>query len=191
MPAQNRIGCDNRRHLTQQMTAETSPAPRQIAPLLVAESESPAGELTPLDAVLFDQIGDDILLLVVQPPGHGDENNPDEREVNHGQSLHSRRGFGRLTPAGRLVGHYAMLGRLFKTVAHHVRTVSQAANPVSPPSFNKSRLVTTLFREAEVYFPIWYSVGARCIDVANLSAIRSMALFASELIAAARSDCSS
>jgi len=69
MPAQNRIWCDNRRHLTQQTTAETSPAPRQTAPLLVAESEFSAGELTPQDAVLFDQIGDDVLLMVIQPAG--------------------------------------------------------------------------------------------------------------------------
>src|SRR5438445_9653038 len=84
MPAQNRIWCDNRRHLTQETTAETSPAPRQTAPLLVAESEFSAGELTPQDAVLFDQIGDDVLPLVIQPAGQGGENNPHEHAVNHG-----------------------------------------------------------------------------------------------------------
>src|SRR5436305_1921791 len=85
MPAQNRIGRDSRRPLTQETTAETFPAPRQTAPLLVAESEYSAGELTPQDAVLFDQIGDDVLLLVIQPAGQGGENNLDEHEVNHGE----------------------------------------------------------------------------------------------------------
>ena len=65
MPAQNRIGRHNRRHLSQQTTAETSPPPRQTAALLVTESESSARELTPQDAVLLDQIGDDPLLLVI------------------------------------------------------------------------------------------------------------------------------
>src|SRR5438094_5463844 len=84
MPAQNRIGRHNRRHLPQQTTAETSPPPRQTAPLLVAESESSARELTPEDAILLDQIGDDVLLLVIQPVGQGGQNNPDEHAVNHG-----------------------------------------------------------------------------------------------------------
>jgi len=83
-PAQNRIGRHNRRHLPQQTTAETSPPPRQTAPLLVAESESSARELTPEDAILLDQIGDDVLLLVIQPVGQGGQNNPDEHAVNHG-----------------------------------------------------------------------------------------------------------
>src|SRR5438445_12067145 len=84
MPAQNRIGRHNRRHLPQQTTAETSPPPRQTAPLLVAESESSARELTPKDAILLDQIGDDVLLLVIQPVGQGGQNNPYEHAVNHG-----------------------------------------------------------------------------------------------------------
>jgi len=40
--------------------------------------------LTPQDAVLIDQIGDDVLLLGIQPAGQGGQNNPDEHAVNHG-----------------------------------------------------------------------------------------------------------
>src|SRR5947209_9320528 len=68
----------------QQTTPEMSPPPRQTAPLLVAESESSARELTPEDAILLDQIGDDVLLLVIQPVGQGGQNNPYEHAVNHG-----------------------------------------------------------------------------------------------------------
>jgi hypothetical protein len=67
MPAQNRIGCHDRRHLPQQTTAEASPPPRQAAPLLAVKSEFSASEMAPQDAVLLDQIGDDVLLLVIQP----------------------------------------------------------------------------------------------------------------------------
>ena len=105
MPAQNRIGRHNRRHLPQQTTAETSPPPRQTAPLLVAESESSARELTPEDAILLDQIGDDVLLLVIQPVGQGGQNNPDEHAVNHGAESTLRPGFGPLSSVGGLVGH--------------------------------------------------------------------------------------
>src|SRR6184192_1617388 len=67
MPAQDRIGRDNRRNLAQHTPAQMLPAPRQTAPLLVSHPQSSATELSPQSSILFDQIGDDVLLLVIHP----------------------------------------------------------------------------------------------------------------------------
>ena len=88
MPAQDRIGRDNRRNLAQHTSAQTLPAPRETAPLFVGYPHSSATKLTPQSSVLFDQIGDDILLLVIQSTRQRGEKHPDEGEVNHGASLH-------------------------------------------------------------------------------------------------------
>jgi hypothetical protein len=70
VPAQNRISRNKRRHLAQRATAQTLSAPRQPTALLVAQPQSPPGELTPERAVFLDQIRDDVLLLVIQPAEH-------------------------------------------------------------------------------------------------------------------------
>jgi hypothetical protein len=67
MPAQDRIGRDNRRNLAQDTPAQPLPAPRQTAPLLVSHTQSSATKLRPKSSILFDQIGDDVLLLVIHP----------------------------------------------------------------------------------------------------------------------------
>src|SRR5437868_14117554 len=55
VPAQDRIGRDNRRNLAQHTPAQTLPAPRQTAPLLVGHPQSSSAiELTPQRSVLFD-----------------------------------------------------------------------------------------------------------------------------------------
>ena len=88
MPAQDRIGRDNRRNLAQHTPAQTLPAPCQTAPLVVSQRQSSATELSPQSSILFDQIGNDILLLVIQPTRQRSEKHPDEGQVNHGASLH-------------------------------------------------------------------------------------------------------
>ena len=47
MPAQDRIGRDNRRNLAQHTSAQTLPAPRETAPLFVGYPQSSATKLTP------------------------------------------------------------------------------------------------------------------------------------------------
>jgi len=46
MPAQDRIGRDNRRNLAQHTSAQTLPAPRETAPLFVGYPQSSATKLT-------------------------------------------------------------------------------------------------------------------------------------------------
>ena len=50
----------------------------------------PATQLRPEGAVFFDQIRDDVLLLVIQPAEHRSEKQPDGGDINHGASLHQR-----------------------------------------------------------------------------------------------------
>lgn len=87
MPAQNRVGRDNCRDLAQQPTAQTLPTLRQPASLRVGLPQPPASELTPQGPVFFDQIGDDVLLVVSQPGGQRGEKNSNGSDVNHGASL--------------------------------------------------------------------------------------------------------
>ncbi|MFH1749052.1 MAG: hypothetical protein ABIG44_18630 [Planctomycetota bacterium] len=67
MPPQNRGGRDDRGDLAQQPTAQTLPASRQPAPVLVGQAESPAAQLRPENPVLLDQICEGFLPLVVPP----------------------------------------------------------------------------------------------------------------------------
>jgi len=90
MPAQNRVGRHDRRNLRQHTTPQAPPAPRETPALLVAEPQSPTGELTSERAVFFNQIRDDVLPLVIQPAGERGQKNPDEGDLNHGASLHRR-----------------------------------------------------------------------------------------------------
>ena len=51
----------------QQPTAQTVPAPRQPAPVLVGQAEAPAAQLRQENPVLLDQIREGFLPLVVPP----------------------------------------------------------------------------------------------------------------------------
>jgi hypothetical protein len=66
------------------------PALRQPAPLRIGQPQPPAGELSPKRSVFFDQMGDDVLLLVIQPAGQRGEKNPDGSEIIHRARLHHR-----------------------------------------------------------------------------------------------------
>jgi hypothetical protein len=85
MPSQDRIGGYNRRNLAQQATPQRLPAPCESAPLLVGQPRSLARELTSQGAVLFDQIGDDVLVGGDVTNGECCEKNPCSDLVNHGR----------------------------------------------------------------------------------------------------------
>ena len=72
------------------MPAQTLPAPRQTAPLLVSHPQSSATELSPQSSILFDQIGNDILLLVIEPTRQRSEKDANSTLVKHGASLRRR-----------------------------------------------------------------------------------------------------
>ena len=53
------------------------------ATLIVGESETSAAELLFEDAVLFDEVGDDLGLLTIDPAGEGSEEELKRKEVGH------------------------------------------------------------------------------------------------------------
>jgi hypothetical protein len=50
---------------------------RQPTALVIVETQSPAAELFAKNTVLFAQILDHLQLVLVHPPGHGNEHEPE------------------------------------------------------------------------------------------------------------------
>src|ERR1700674_420743 len=90
MPPENRVWRDDRGDLTQPPTSQPVPADGEPTPLVLAQPKAPATQLTPQDSVLFDQIGQGLLLLTIQPADQRGKNNPQGGDVDHGRSLHQR-----------------------------------------------------------------------------------------------------
>jgi hypothetical protein len=67
MPAQNRVGRNDRRDVGQHLSTQPLPASREPPTLRIGQPQAPADELTPKYSVFLNQIGDDVLLLVSQP----------------------------------------------------------------------------------------------------------------------------
>ena len=73
VPAQDGVGGDDAGDLTQQLAAE-GVAPRcESAPLVIRQSKTLAAHLLLEDAVLLDEVGDGVGLLVVDEACEGDE----------------------------------------------------------------------------------------------------------------------
>jgi len=90
MPAKNRVGRDDRRDLTEPTTAQPVSMPRQPPPFLVGQTD-PAGKMRSEDAVLFDQVGHGVLVVLVEPA--------DQRRQEHSQRQRIEHG-GRVYPTG-------------------------------------------------------------------------------------------
>jgi hypothetical protein len=76
MPAQERVRRDQRRHLTQDLAAETVAVHRESTPLGIGQRKASPGKLLFEDAVLFTQVRDDLKLVAIDPARQGDEQNP-------------------------------------------------------------------------------------------------------------------
>ena len=76
MPAQQGVRSDDRGHLCEQLLAELLGPDRQTAALLVAESQTPVAELLSQDLILFSEIVNAVLLLLVEPAGERDDDKP-------------------------------------------------------------------------------------------------------------------
>ena len=94
MPAQNRVGRDDRRDVGQHLSTQPLSASREPPTLRIGQPQAPADELTPKYSVFLNQIGDDVLLLVSQPAGEHRENNPEACAIHDRASLHHRVRFG-------------------------------------------------------------------------------------------------
>ena len=98
MPAQNRVGRDDRRDLTEAMPAQPMPVHGQPTSFLIGQAD-PAAPVRAEDAVLFDQICDRLLTLVGPPAGHRHHEESNRGHIHDRGSLHYRlssrvRGFG-------------------------------------------------------------------------------------------------
>ena len=75
MPGQQGVRSNDRGHIGKRLVAQLLGPNRQTAVLLVIESQPPITELLPQDPILFAEIVNDVLLLLVEPAG---ERNRDE-----------------------------------------------------------------------------------------------------------------
>lgn len=87
MPPQNRVRRDDPGDLVQCSASEPVPACGEPTPFVISQPEPPPTQLSPEDSILFDEVGQGLLLLTAQPAGQSTENNPREGDIDHGGSL--------------------------------------------------------------------------------------------------------
>ena len=77
VPAQDRVRRDDAGELLQQLASEELPLGREAAALFIGEADASTAELPvellAQDAILLDQIRDDVLLSAIHEPGEGQE----------------------------------------------------------------------------------------------------------------------
>ena len=81
VPAQNRVGRDDRRDLRQHPTTEPLAEASQPPPFVVGEPQALVAQLRLQDAVLFAQVLDDLVLFVLEP---AEEGRDEQLHRNHG-----------------------------------------------------------------------------------------------------------
>jgi hypothetical protein len=69
MPAENRVGRDDRRHLRQKSTTERGAEGSQAPSFVVGEPQTLVVELRLQNTVLLAQVFDDLVLLGLEPAG--------------------------------------------------------------------------------------------------------------------------
>ena len=84
---ENSVGRDETCHRAQAGAAKTVTQDGQPAALGIGEAEGPASNLRTEGAVLFDQIGHGVGFALVEPRGHGEEQEAHRRQVNHARSI--------------------------------------------------------------------------------------------------------
>ena len=89
MPAENRVGRDDRGDLTEPATAQPVSVDGQPAAFLIGEAD-PATQVRAEDTVLFDQLRDGLLALVGPPPDHGHHEESNRSDLHDRGSLHQR-----------------------------------------------------------------------------------------------------
>ncbi len=73
VPGHNRVRRHDRRHVAQDLSTERLAFHREPSSLVIGEAETLATELAFEDAVLLDEVIDDILLVAVEPSSDGDQ----------------------------------------------------------------------------------------------------------------------
>ena len=100
MPAENRVWCDDRRHLLEQTTPQSVPQFAEASPLPIVKTQPPSIEPRLQNAILLSQKRDQICLLTMKP---GTYRQDDQLKQSHARSLgHS---------VDPVVGHYGSTTR--------------------------------------------------------------------------------
>ena len=86
MPTENRVGSHEGRELAEQTASDIVPHDGQASAIIIGQAKPPVTELRAKDAVLFPEELQDLLLLAVQPPGEGGQN----EDVRGEHVLHGR-----------------------------------------------------------------------------------------------------
>ena len=90
MPAQQRIGCDDRGDLAQRATTHPERSRCESPPVLIGQVPSLPIQLAPKEAVLFDQVGERLPLSAVPPAGQDQQQRLEDRGVGHEPEVISR-----------------------------------------------------------------------------------------------------
>ena len=88
MPAENRVGRDDRRDLTEAATAQPVPVPRQPTAFFIGQAE-PAAHVPAEDAVFFDEVGHGVLLPLVEPADQRRQEHSEGQRVEHGGRVYT------------------------------------------------------------------------------------------------------
>ena len=109
VPSQERVRRDECRHVTQ--GGSTQPvSPYGQSPPVVRQPQAPPTNLPPQEAILFNKIGERLMLAAIQPAGDGKKQQLEDRHVDHERELMSQ--LAKRSADHRKVGHYAQ-GRVF------------------------------------------------------------------------------
>jgi hypothetical protein len=88
MPAENRVGRDDRGDVTKAATAQPVATNGQPTAFLVGQAD-PAGHVPTEDGVFFDQVGHGVLLPPVKPADQRGEQQAERHLVEHGATVYT------------------------------------------------------------------------------------------------------
>jgi hypothetical protein len=73
MPPQDRVGRDDRGEVGQGSASQPVPMHGEPTSFVVAEPQTPPTQLSPQDSILFDHVGQTLLLPAAHPAGENSE----------------------------------------------------------------------------------------------------------------------
>ena len=90
MPAEQRVGRDDRGDLAQRLTAQPERPHGEPPPVVIGQTQTPPTQLPAQEAVLFDQVGERLPLAALQPAGQDQQQHLEGRGVDHERELISQ-----------------------------------------------------------------------------------------------------
>ena len=90
MPAEQRVGRDDRGDLAQRLTAQPVRPRGEPPPVVIGEAQAPPTQLPAQEAVFFDQIGDRLPLAALEPAGQDQQQHLEGRGGDHERELISQ-----------------------------------------------------------------------------------------------------